>query len=115
MTGSEERDITLDYARIFGKCSNTYLYKNVNDDNYSTYVSGTSGWYEVYLKPGTYQVIDEDTVIDTVDVALGDTRKDYIEHSCKGNLLDVSGLTVPKEVSRDRSYIDFCQEKWRTI
>lgn len=57
--------------RIFGKCSNTYLYKNVNNDDYSTYVSGTSGWYEVYLKPGTYQVIDGDTVVDTVDDGTG--------------------------------------------
>ena len=104
VTGSEERDITLDYARIFGKCSNTYLYKNVDNDDYSTYVSGTSGWYEVYLKPGTYQVIDGDIVIDTIDVALGDTRKDYIEHSCKGNLLDVSGLTVPEEMRETGCY-----------
>ena len=109
VTGSEERDITLDCARIFGKCSNTYLYKNVNNDDYSTYISGTSGWYEVYLKPGTYQVIDGDTVIDTVDVALGDTRKDYIEHSCKGNLLDVSGLTVPEEMRETGSYTIFVE------
>mgnify|MGYP000384113998 CR=1 FL=1 len=46
--------------------------ENVDDENYSKYASAASGWYEVYLKPGTYQVIDEDTVIDTIDVALGD-------------------------------------------
>ena len=118
VTGSEERDITLDYARIFGKCSNTYLYKNVDDENYSKYASAASGWYEVYLKPGTYQVIDEDTVIDTIDVALGDTRKDYIEHSCKGNLLDVSGLEIPKEVSKTKLYVISVKkngEQYKTI
>ncbi len=104
VTGSEERDITLDYARIFGKCSNTYLYKNVDGSDDFVYASVTNGWYNVYLKPGTYQVIDGATVIDTIDVELGDTRKDYIEHSCKGNLLDVSGLAIPEEVSGTRSY-----------
>lgn len=42
-------------------------------------------------------------------MALGDTRKDYIEHSCKGNLLDVSGLTVPEEMRETGSYTIFVE------
>ena len=57
-----------------------------------------NGSYKVYLKPGTYKVQKDGTVIDTIEVTLGDMEKDYVSYTCKGELLDMKGVQIPKSV-----------------
>lgn len=103
VTASKVYDITLDIGKVAGKASKSYGFKNT-DTGDTKYSMLDCGKYVVYLTPGTYEVLDGDTVIDTIEVTLGDMKKDYVIHSCKGKILDLSGVEIPKEVYRPSGY-----------
>lgn len=103
VTASKVYDITLNMGKVAGKASKSYCFKNT-DTGDTKYSISDYGKYVVFLTPGTYEVIDEDTVIDTIEVTLGDMKKDYVMHSCKGKILDLSGVEIPKEVYRPSGY-----------
>ena len=103
VTASKVYDITLNMGKVAGKASKSYGFKNT-DTGDTKYSMLDCGKYVVYLTPGTYEVLDGDTVIDTIEVTLGDMKKDYVIHSCKGKILDLSGVEIPKEVYRPSGY-----------
>lgn len=103
VTASKVYDITLDIGKVAGKASKSYCFKNTDTDDTKDSILDC-GKYVVYLTPGTYEVLDGDTVIDTIEVTLGDMKRDYVMHSCKGKLLDLSGVEIPKAAYRFSGY-----------
>ena len=98
VTKSETHDITMELGKVFGKGSGYYKFVNTEDPEVYEQPYAANGSYKVYLKPGTYEVQKDGTVIDTIEVTLGDMEKDYVVYTCKGELLDVKGVQIPKSV-----------------
>ena len=98
VTKSETYDITMELGMVFGKGSGYYKFVNTEDPEVYEQPYAANGSYKVYLKPGTYEVQKDGTVIDTIEVTLGDMEKDYVVYTCKGELLDVKGFQIPKSV-----------------
>ena len=98
VTKSENHDITMELGKVFGKGSGYYKFVNTEDPEVYEQPYAGNGSYKVYLKPGTYEVQKDGTVIDTIEVTLGDMEKDYVVYTCKGELLDVKGFQIPKSV-----------------
>ena len=98
VTKSETHDITMELGMVFGKGSGYYKFVNTEDPEVYEQPYAANGSYKVYLKPGTYEVQKDGTVIDTIEVKLGDMEKDYVVYTCKGELLDVKGFQIPKSV-----------------
>lgn len=98
VTKSETHDITMELGMVFGKGSGYYKFVNTEDPEVYEQPYAANGSYKVFLKPGTYEVQKDGTVIDTIEVKLGDMEKDYVVYTCKGELLDVKGFQIPKSV-----------------
>ena len=98
VTKSETHDITMELGMVFGKGSGYYKFVNTEDPEVYEQPFAANGSYMVYLKPGTYKVQKDGTVIDTIKVTLGDMEKDYVSYTCKGELLDMTGFQIPKNV-----------------
>mgnify|MGYP004512357315 CR=1 FL=1 len=98
VTKSETHDITMELGKVFGKGSGYYKFVNTEDPEVYEEPFAAYGSYMVYLKPGTYKVQKDGTVIDTIKVTLGDMEKDYVSYTCKGELLDMTGFQIPKNV-----------------
>ena len=98
VTKSETHDITMELGMVFGKGSGYYKFVNTEDPEVYEEPYAANGSYKVYLKPGTYKVQKDGTVIDTIEVTLGDMEKDYVSYTCKGELLDMKGVRIPKSV-----------------
>ena len=98
VTKSETHDITMELGMVFGKGSGYYKFVNTEDPEVYEQPFAAYGSYKVYLKPGTYEVQKDGTVIDTIEVTLGDMEKDYVSYTCKGELLDMKGVRIPKSV-----------------
>ena len=98
VTKSETHDITMELGMVFGKGSGYYKFVNTEDPEVYEEPFAANGSYKVYLKPGTYEVKKDGTVIDTIEVTLGDMEKDYVSYTCKGELLDMKGVQIPKNV-----------------
>ena len=98
VTKSETHDITMELGMVFGKGSGYYEFVNTEDPEVYEQPYAANGSYKVYLKPGTYEVQKDGTVIDTIEVTLGDMEKDYVVYTCKGELLDMKGVQIPKNV-----------------
>ena len=98
VTKSETHDITMELGMVFGKGSGYYKFVNAEDPEVYEQPFAANGSYKVYLKPGTYEVQKDGTVIDTIEVTLGDMEKDYVVYTCKGELLDMKGVQIPKNV-----------------
>lgn len=98
VTKSETHDITMELGKVFGKGSGYYKFVNTEDPEVYEEPFAANGSYKVYLKPGTYEVQKDGTVIDTIEVTLGDMEKDYVSYTCKGELLDMKGVQIPKNV-----------------
>lgn len=98
VTKSETHDITMELGMVFGKGSGYYKFVNTEDPEVYEQPYAANGSYKVYLKPGTYKVQKDGTVIDTIEVTLGDMEKDYVSYTCKGELLDMKGVQIPKSV-----------------
>ena len=98
VTKSEIYDITMELGMVFGKGSGYYKFVNTEDPEVYEEPFAAYGSYKVYLKPGTYKVQKDGTVIDTIEVKLGDVEKDYVSYTCKGELLDMKGVRIPKNV-----------------
>lgn len=98
VTKSETHDITMELGMVFGKGSGYYKFVNTEDPEVYEEPFAANGSYKVYLKPGTYEVQKDGTVIDTIEVTLGDMEKDYVSYTCKGELLDMKGVRIPKSV-----------------
>lgn len=98
VTKSGTHDITMKLGMVFGKDSGYYKFVNTEDPEVYEQPYAANGNYKVYLKPGTYEVQKDGTVIDTIEVTLGDMEKDYVSYTCKGELLDMKGVQIPKSV-----------------
>ena len=98
VTKSGTHDITMKLGMVFGKGSGYYKFVNTEDPEVYEQPYAANGNYKVYLKPGTYEVQKDGTVIDTIEVTLGDMEKDYVSYTCKGELLDMKGVRIPKSV-----------------
>lgn len=98
VTASKVYDITLNMGKVAGKASKSYCFKNT-DTGDTKYSISDYGKYVVFLTPGTYEVIDEDTVIDTIEVTLGDMKKDLVSIPARENTGSVR-CEIPKEVYR---------------
>ena len=98
VTKSGTHDITMKLGMVFGKGSGYYKFVNTEDPEVYEQPYAANGNYKVYLKPGTYEVQKDGTVIDTIEVTLGDMEKDYVSYTCKGELLDMKGVQIPKSV-----------------
>ena len=98
VTKSGTHDITMELGMVFGKGSGYYEFVNTEDPEVYEQPFAANGSYKVYLKPGTYEVQKDGTVIDTIEVTLGDMEKDYVSYTCKGELLDMKGVQIPKSV-----------------
>ncbi len=98
VTKSGTHDITMELGMVFGKGSGYYEFVNTEDPEVYEQPYAANGSYKVYLKPGTYEVQKDGTVIDTIEVTLGDMEKDYVSYTCKGELLDMKGVQIPKNV-----------------
>ena len=98
VTKSGTHDITMELGMVFGKGSGYYKFVNTEDPEVYEQPYAAYGSYKVYLKPGTYKVQKDGTVIDTIEVTLGDMEKDYVSYTCKGELLDMKGVRIPKSV-----------------
>ncbi len=98
VTKSGTHDITMELGMVFGKGSGYYKFVNTEDPEVYEEPFAANGSYKVYLKPGTYEVQKDGTVIDTIEVTLGDMEKDYVSYTCKGELLDMKGVQIPKNV-----------------
>ena len=105
---------------VFGKGSGYYKFVNTEDPEVYEQPYAANGSYKVYLKPGTYKVQKDGTVIDTIEVTLGDMEKDYVSYTCKGELLDMKGVQIPKNVynydivvkKEDTVYKKFSLTRW---
>lgn len=98
VTKSGTHNITMELGKVFGKGSGYYKFVNTEDPEVYEEPFAANGSYKVYLKPGTYEVQKDGTVIDTIEVTLGDMEKDYVSYTCKGELLDMKGVRIPKSV-----------------
>lgn len=98
VTKSGTHDITMELGMVFGKGSGYYKFVNTEDPEVYEQPYAANGSYKVYLKPGTYKVQKDGTVIDTIEVTRGDMEKDYVSYTCKGELLDMKGVQIPKNV-----------------
>ena len=120
VTKSETHDITMELGMVFGKGSGYYKFVNTEDPEVYEEPFAAYGSYKVYLKPGTYKVQKDGTVIDTIKVTLGDMEKDYVSYTCKGELLDMKGVQIPKNVynydivvkKEDKVYKNLSLTKW---
>ena len=120
VTKSETHDITMELGMVFGKGSGYYKFVNTEDPEVYEEPFAANGSYKVYLKPGTYKVQKDGTVIDTIEVTLGDMEKDYVSYTCKGELLDMKGVQIPKSVynydivvkKEDTVYKKFSLTRW---
>ena len=120
VTKSETHDITMELGMVFGKGSGYYKFVNTEDPEVYEQPYAANGSYKVYLKPGTYKVQKDGTVIDTIEVTLGDMEKDYVSYTCKGELLDMKGVQIPKNVynydivvkKEDTVYKKFSLTRW---
>lgn len=120
VTKSEAHDITMELGMVFGKGSGYYKFVNTEDPEVYEEPFAAYGSYKVYLKPGTYKVQKDGTVIDTIKVTLGDMEKDYVSYTCKGELLDMKGVRIPKNVynydivvkKEDKVYKNLSLTRW---
>ena len=120
VTKSETHDITMELGKVFGKGSGYYKFVNTEDPEVYEEPFAANGSYKVYLKPGTYKVQKDGTVIDTIEVTLGDMEKDYVSYTCKGELLDMKGVQIPKNVynydivvkKEDKVYKNLSLTRW---
>ena len=120
VTKSETHDITMELGKVFGKGSGYYKFVNTEDPEVYEEPFAANGSYKVYLKPGTYKVQKDGTVIDTIEVTLGDMKKDYVSYTCKGELLDMKGVQIPKNVynydivvkKEDKVYKNLSLTRW---
>ena len=120
VTKSETHDITMELGMVFGKGSGYYKFVNTEDPEVYEQPYAANGSYKVYLKPGTYEVQKDRTVIDTIEVTLGDMEKDYVSYTCKGELLDMKGVQIPKNVynydivvkKEDKVYKNLSLTRW---
>lgn len=120
VTKSETHDITMELGMVFGKGSGYYKFVNTEDPEVYEQPYAANGSYKVYLKPGTYEVQKDGTVIDTIEVMLGDMEKDYVSYTCKGELLDMKGVQIPKNVynydivvkKEDKVYKNLSLTRW---
>ena len=120
VTKSETHDITMELGMVFGKGSGYYKFVNTEDPEVYEEPFAAYGSYKVYLKPGTYKVQKDGTVIDTIEVTLGDMEKDYVSYTCKGELLDMKGVRIPKNVynydivvkKEDKVYKNLSLTRW---
>ena len=120
VTKSGTHDITMELGKVFGKGSGYYKFVNTEDPEVYEQPYAANGSYKVYLKPGTYEVQKDGTVIDTIEVTLGDMEKDYVSYTCKGELLDMKGVQIPKNVynydivvkKEDKVYKNLSLTKW---
>lgn len=120
VTKSETHDITMELGMVFGKGSGYYKFVNTEDPEVYEQPNAANGSYKVYLKPGTYEVQKDGTVIDTIEVTLGDMEKDYVSYTCKGELLDMKGVQIPKNVynydivvkKEDKVYKNLSLTRW---
>lgn len=120
VTKSETHDITMELGMVFGKGSGYYKFVNTEDPEVYEEPFAANGSYKVYLKLGTYKVQKDGTVIDTIEVTLGDMEKDYVSYTCKGELLDMKGVRIPKSVynydivvkKEDTVYKKFSLTRW---
>ena len=120
VTKSETHDITMELGMVFGKGSGYYKFVNTEDPEVYEQPYAANGSYKVYLKPGTYKVQKDGTVIDTIEVTLGDMEKDYVSYTCKGELLDMKGVQIPKNVynydivvkKEDKVYKNLSLTRW---
>ena len=101
VTGSGTYDIKMELALVSGKGSGYYKFVDTEDENNCYWAFSVFDTYNVYLKPGTYYVKIEDATVDTIEVSLGEMTKDYEMYSCKGELLDMAGLQIPKDMYRN--------------
>ena len=101
VTGSGTYDIKMELALVSGKGSGYYKFVDTEDENNYYWAFSVFDTYNVYLKPGTYYVKIEDATVDTIEVSLGEMTKDYEMYSCKGELLDMAGLQIPKDMYRN--------------
>ena len=101
VTGSGTYDIKMELALVSGKGSGDYKNVETEDENNCYWAFSVFDTYNVYLKPGTYYVKIEDATVDTIEVSLGEMTKDYEMYSCKGELLDMAGLQIPKDMYRN--------------
>ena len=101
VTGSGTYDIKMELALVSGKGSGYYQFVDTEDENNCYWAFSVFDTYNVYLKPGTYYVKIEDATVDTIEVSLGEMTKDYEMYSCKGELLDMAGLQIPKDMYRN--------------
>ena len=120
VTKSGTHDITMELGKVFGKGSGYYKFVNTEDPEVYEEPFAAYGSYKVYLKPGTYKVQKDGTVIDTIKVTLGDMEKDYVSYTCKGELLDMKGVQIPKNVynydivvkKEDKVYKNLSLTRW---
>lgn len=120
VTKSETHDITMELGKVFGKGSGYYKFVNTEDPEVYEEPFAANGSYKVYLKPGTYKVQKDGTVIDTIEVTIGDMEKDYVSYTCKGELLDMKGVQIPKNVynydivvkKEDKVYKNLSLTRW---
>ena len=120
VTKSGTYDITMELGMVFGKGSGYYKFVNTEDPEVYEEPFAAYGSYKVYLKPGTYKVQKDGTVIDTIEVTLGDMEKDYVSYTCKGELLDMKGVRIPKNVynydivvkKEDKVYKNLSLTRW---
>lgn len=98
VTGSGKLDIILQVGKVYGKGSGFYTFTDTTDKNNSCHAYAPNTDYAIYLKPGTYDVIRDNIVIDTIEVTYGDLEKNYEMHSCQGIILDISGKEIPKNL-----------------
>lgn len=120
VTKSGTHNITMELGMVFGKGSGYYKFVNTEDPEVYEEPFAAYGSYKVYLKPGTYKVQKDGTVIDTIEVTLGDMEKDYVSYTCKGELLDMKGVRIPKNVynydivvkKEDKVYKNLSLTRW---
>lgn len=120
VTKSGTHDITMELGKVSGKGSGYYKFVNTEDPEVYEQPYAAYGSYKVYLKPGTYKVQKDGTVIDTIKVTLGDMEKDYVSYTCKGELLDMKGVQIPKNVynydivvkKEDKVYKNLSLTRW---
>lgn len=99
VTDSGSFDISLEVARVYGVGADTgfYTFSDSEDGSNNSVFTNPNGEYEIYLKPGTYDVKRSGNLIETIDVTLGDIEKNYKVYLCKGNMLDMKGSIIPPE------------------
>lgn len=96
VNGSGTKDFTIKLYKVTGQCEKSALeFVNTEEDKNSVTAFPYNGFYAVYLKPGTYNVLYQDIVIDTVEITSGDLEKDIKMTICKGKILNVDKKKLP--------------------